>query len=744
MKTLILLALLFVTGTSYSQVTSYQSINELRKQIKVTTIATDDGRCNTINLGAKGIADIVEDDYDNLYVTSIQSNSIKKLTPDGNVTMIPLNNRQTSNTRGGDVRVEKLYWRDGFLYGISNLSVFKIAPNGDIWKMAGANNSFPFYDGAADSSTFHNGGHIAVASSGTIYVADWGNERLRIIKNGKVRSYEIRKTIDWKRDVKSESIHFNFINDLIVDAEENVYLSQDYLKSWILKAAPDGSVSLHVGNGLDISKDGNGSSAGVKSASGMVMDKNGIIYFTERSGKIRLITPNKNVITLVGNEKQYKYGKDGVGDVVSFNSPNEITIDKKGDLLVLDNSTAIRKVVLPKNLITTILKNDKVEKSPSSTIDSLKAVERQMQSLTKEWAYLQPTNSNNISEKQYKGFIGKDAAYFNFNINGLNLRQQREMKLYANIGRKVDNYYFSEYSLYGAKNLQENVSVLETNYQIVDSSYAKYLTGQVSGFLQNTGQYVFCRFVNDSSQVEGYLVNRTISDTPKYFKLDLCTPSLEMKFHDFHLHRDAQIKNGKLAIVPATISYSVNLPDPNENYNVFLNKQTGGAIGGWSEDTSHIHYHTYNQAVAQYKKEFDAVLQKTKVSHTRSLPGGFDNNEIVYNQKDWLVLVHQSFVGDIEGYGALATDYISYDVKRHKFLKEKDVLINRAAIQKLIDANLAEDFTYNLAFVCADGLGFYAKANHGWTYDFYFLTWNDVLPILNDSFKKEYTYLWTK
>ncbi len=380
--------------------------------------------------------------------------------------------------------------------------------------------------------------------------------------------------------------------------------------------------------------------------------------------------------------------------------------------------------------------------------DSL--IQSKIDSLTGGWENIQPANPANSSQKQYAGKIGNNKAFLNANINTINLREQKILNIYAAIGPQLYDFYFNEEELFGNPKFQRDYSVLDSFYlkNLHRFNYdKKYLKGYYTDkFLQEPKRSLIIRFVDDSTKLEGYLIDNTLSHKPVYFLLNQSKPSMILNYKVVCFHKDTKAVNeNKITEVPATVSYSVNLPNENnKDYITFLNKQTGGMIGGWSGNMNSVQYTSYPAAVEKYKKEFEYAENASHIHQSRSMVGGFDNSEVIYNQNDWVVIKQETFIGAIDYYGNLNTSYIVYDIKNKKFLDKDDVLISENSIRHLIDKNIIEAQEYNYAFVCPDGVAFRTEGNHGWMYRFYLMEWKEVLPLLNSKFKKKYAYFWDK
>ncbi|MDR6370653.1 sugar lactone lactonase YvrE [Chryseobacterium bernardetii] len=198
-----------------------------------------------------------------------------------------------------------------------------------------------YADGNVNSAMFNRPAGVAVDDVGNVYVADTGNYRLRkITPSGNVSTLAGDGTQGFA-DGSPNIVKFNGINDLIVDAFGNIYVS-DFYNNRIRKVSPSGDVSTFAGNGTAGFADGDNATAQFKNPAGIAIDKEGIIYVADQNNnRIRRITGGQ-VTTIAG---------DGVagyidGNALSsrFDYPTDIEVVGQ-DLYVVDNwNNKIRKI----------------------------------------------------------------------------------------------------------------------------------------------------------------------------------------------------------------------------------------------------------------------------------------------------------------------------------------------------------------------------------------------------------------
>jgi sugar lactone lactonase YvrE len=127
-----------------------------------------------------------------------------------------------------------------------------------------------------------------------------------------------------------------------VDSTGNVYVA-DTNNNRIRKITPAGLVTTLAGSTSGFA-DGNGIAAKFSYPNGLAVDSIGNVYVADSgNNKIRKITPDGVVSTLAGSG--LRGSEDGIVTAASFNSPNGVALDSKGNIYVADiNNKKIRKI----------------------------------------------------------------------------------------------------------------------------------------------------------------------------------------------------------------------------------------------------------------------------------------------------------------------------------------------------------------------------------------------------------------
>jgi sugar lactone lactonase YvrE len=246
-----------------------------------------------------------------------------------------------------------------------------------------AGGNYGYVDGVPTAAAFRDIFGICVNTSGTIYVVDAGNHRIRrITAQGEVSTFAGSETAGHVDGVGTAA-QFDYIRGICVDAAGTLYITEYYR---IRKITPDGVVTTLAGGDNQGYIDGEGSAAQFFGLMGICVDAAGTLYVADSgNNRIRKVTPAGVVSTLANGTSIFssihdlcinndtgtlyvtdRYGQkiyqvspagaisvfagsemgyqEGVGTGAQFNFPHCICIDSSGNLYVTDNTYLIRKV----------------------------------------------------------------------------------------------------------------------------------------------------------------------------------------------------------------------------------------------------------------------------------------------------------------------------------------------------------------------------------------------------------------
>ncbi|MEO5776965.1 MAG: T9SS type A sorting domain-containing protein [Flavobacterium sp.] len=324
--------------------------------IEQTLVSTLAGSGSVGSADANGISAsfnlptvVTIDGFGNIFVVDRSNHKIRKITPSGDVTTFA--GSGSIGTVDGVGTAASFKYPDGgvfdsqnnlFISDQSNHKIRKITPDGTVSTFAGSG-SIGAAEGIGTAASFYFPAGMAVDAVDNLYVADYGNNKIRkITPDGTVSTFAGTGNIG-STDGNVTIAEFNGATGVCVDSFGNVFVA-DYYNNKIRKIDALGEVTTIAGNGTIGSADGIGTAATFYYPAIVAVDTANNLYITdEENHKIRKITNNGTVSTLAGNGTLGF--NDGVSTSAQFNFPTGVAIDDSNNVFVCDyGNNKIRKI----------------------------------------------------------------------------------------------------------------------------------------------------------------------------------------------------------------------------------------------------------------------------------------------------------------------------------------------------------------------------------------------------------------
>ncbi len=228
---------------------------------------------------------------------------------------------------------------------VSN-TIRKITPIGEVTTFAGTAGVNGHADGAGANASFSSPVAVTTDSSGNVYVADYGNNTIRkVTPSGEVTTIAGLAGEKGEADGVGAAARFTTPYSIATDSAGNIFVAE-ISSHTIRKITPGGVVTTLAGKaGESGHADGTGTSATFSSPHGVTTDKEGNVYVADYGNNtLRKITPAGEVTTLAGLAGQGENGEfDGIGAAATFFQPMAVATDSADNVFVLEGDN-VREV----------------------------------------------------------------------------------------------------------------------------------------------------------------------------------------------------------------------------------------------------------------------------------------------------------------------------------------------------------------------------------------------------------------
>jgi sugar lactone lactonase YvrE len=295
----------------------------------------------------------------NIYIADYGNNLIRKISTAGIVSTVAGNGNQGSLNGQGSLSsfngpTGLVLDASGNIYvaDAGNNQIRKITPSGMVSTFAGSD-SVGDADGADTAATFFGPTGIASDASGNLYVADAGNNLIRMITPQALVTTLAGSTNEGATNGTLLNASFNNPTGIAVGAGGNLYVA-DMLNNLVREVdIGSGMVSTFAGSDTTASINGMGTAAGFYFPNSIAVDPSGNLYATEYvTDLIREITPAAVVTTFAGSGAQGQ--ADSTGIAASFNGPSGVATDAAGNVYVADTYNNVIRKITPAGVVSTI------------------------------------------------------------------------------------------------------------------------------------------------------------------------------------------------------------------------------------------------------------------------------------------------------------------------------------------------------------------------------------------------------
>lgn len=262
---------------------------------------------------------------------------------------------------------------------ISLVDGMAVAPNGDIYIARREHNVISLIDkqgrlktvvGSGASGFSGDGGPAIKAqlqlpsgltfdSQGNLYIADRANHRVRKVnRKGIISTVAGNGTAGFSGDGgPATQASLKLPSGVVVDKQGNLYIS-DRSNNRIRKVNTKGIIQTFAGNGKDGYHGDNmpALKATLDKPFGLALDKHNNLYIADRgNNRIRKVDSSGLISTVAGDGGFYFIGDNGPAYRASIAGPTGVTVDDNGNIYIADRSNNRIRMVDKQGLIRTIM-----------------------------------------------------------------------------------------------------------------------------------------------------------------------------------------------------------------------------------------------------------------------------------------------------------------------------------------------------------------------------------------------------
>ena len=295
---------------------------------------------------------IAVDKNGNIYIAMRDNNIISRVDTHGNLTRFAGTGESGFSGDDGKATEAQLkipagltFDKKGNLYiaDRNNHRIRKVDTRGIITTVAGNGTAgFSGDGGKATQAQLNLPSGVAVDDKGNIYISDRSNNRVRVVDNkGTITTFAGNGGDGYKGDLgPATQAQLSKPFGLALDNKGNLYIA-DRENNRVRKVNPQGIITTVAGDGGFFFMGDNGPSyrASIAGPTGVVVDKNGILYIADRNNnRIRSVDTQGMIRTVAGTGQQDYNGESEMARDTNLYLPFGVALDQDGKILIIDRS----------------------------------------------------------------------------------------------------------------------------------------------------------------------------------------------------------------------------------------------------------------------------------------------------------------------------------------------------------------------------------------------------------------------
>jgi sugar lactone lactonase YvrE len=351
----------------------------------------------------------------NLYVADSKNNRIRRISAEGIIGSVAGNGAQGNDGDGKKAVTALLNYPAGvavdasgnfYISDSGNNRVRKVSAEGIISVVAGTTNPGAYNadgrpintpnapvraidrvitgrwgdGGPATEALLSQPSGIALNSSGTLYIADSGNNRVRSV--GGPRNMILTVAGNGQREeyyqvVLATAQMVGAPYAVVPDGAGGLYVSSPPQHT-VYRVAADGTLSTKVGGYSSNGSGGRGAPAAAaqfSTPSGLAVDSAGTLCFADSEGnRVYKVTTNGAISLIAGKGESGYSGDGGMATAANLSYPTGLALDRAGNLFIADSGNNRIRKITPEGAISTVAGNG----TAGGTGDGGKAIAAQL------------------------------------------------------------------------------------------------------------------------------------------------------------------------------------------------------------------------------------------------------------------------------------------------------------------------------------------------------------------------------
>ena len=260
---------------------------------------------------------------------------------------------------------------DLFIADATRNQVFEISAGGAITVVAGnGTQGFSGDGGPLAAAELNAPMSVAVASDGTLYIADTGNQRIRAVQGGNIITFAGNGARGFAGDGgPATSAALNHPVALALDATGALLVCDQGNER--MRRISAGQIATVAGNGVQgFAGDGGiATSAELNEPSGIAASSDGRVFIADTDNqRVRVVNTNGTISTLAGTGIAGTLGDGGPASAAQLSRPVGLAVDAGNDLFVADENNHRLRRIAADGTITTIAGNGRQGASADGSV----------------------------------------------------------------------------------------------------------------------------------------------------------------------------------------------------------------------------------------------------------------------------------------------------------------------------------------------------------------------------------------